>query len=144
MTVGIIIDVFAAGVLLLSAVTDIKHRKVNVYVIILGSLAVMLIHLFARSGLTDFVIGMIPGAVMLVAARVSGQAIGYGDGLLILFLGICFGWQGSLFILLTSLLLISVCGLVLMCFGRANRKTSWPMAPWILAATIIHILLWRQ
>lgn len=86
--------------------------------------------------------GLIPGMCMLLISFASNQSVGYGDGLTILMLGLLVGFKLCVGILCLSLFLISIYSIVLLIIKKANRKTTIPYIPFLLAAG--GIILWSE
>ena len=81
---------------------------------------------------------MKPGGLLLVTAYVTKKA-GYGDGIVLLLLGMALGGDKSLLIFGLSLLLISVWSLILLVFHKAGRNTKIPYLPFLTAAFFVLI-----
>ena len=76
---------------------------------------------------------MMPGAALLLVALVTKEAVGYGDGLLLLATGPLFGWQRMLLCIPAALLLTAIVSVVLLAVKKANRKTKIPFVPFLAA-----------
>ena len=128
-------------VLLFSSIEDVRHGKISLYGVIFGSAAAVMIQLVYRHDFTASLIGALIGILMLITARMTRQAVGYGDGAVFLFIGVSLGWKKCMEILMMSLLLISIAGVFMIAAGRVTRKTKWPMLPWILISSVIGVML---
>lgn len=72
------------------------------------------------------------------------RGIGFGDVVLSVSLGLALGWLGSAALItgvLASHLLGAVWALVLVAAGRAGRGTEIPFGPFLLAGTLLAVLL---
>lgn len=134
------------GVLIyLSALSfmDIRERKVSVAWLAAGAIAVCGFFLYegtvvgtdGRELITGSLLGTIPGIFMLVVARLTGKA-GYGDGLVLILLGISYGYLCSIVILCLSLFLLSLCSVVLLLCRRVKGSTQMPYLPFLTAAYV--------
>lgn len=121
------------------SIQDIKEKEVSLWKLkIYGflSLAVCLwdiltIEKDTFSLIEKGLLGLIPGLFLLFIAKVTKEAIGYGDGLILLFIGISLGFWESLGVLFTGLLgvfLTSV--LVFFCCGR-KKGFRIPFIPFL-------------
>ncbi|MDO5133145.1 MAG: hypothetical protein Q4D81_09205 [Eubacteriales bacterium] len=83
-----------------------------------------------REGLTEGVAAvpgaMMPGALLLLLSFAAKGTAGPGDGICYLVLGIMLGMRTTWMLLAASLMLSSVCGIVLLAVRRADRKTKMP------------------
>ena len=76
--------------------------------------------------------GLLPGIFLLVLAKITREAVGYGDGLILLFIGLSLGfWEciGIFFIGLLGVFLAAV--LVALFFGR-KKGLEIPFIPFLL------------
>ena len=88
-------------------------------------------------------IGMLPGVGMLLVARFSGAA-GYGDGLVLVGLGMLLGIWRVLLLLAGSLFALSLVSLLLLLLGKVRGNTRIPFLPFldlILGLQIGSVLL---
>lgn len=122
------------GLVMLGGLTviDLKNKRIPViFPVIFGCLGFVL-----RGGsmFFDTVMGMVPGAIVVIVSLISQGQIGMGDGILILFTGGVLGVAESVEVFILSL--ISVClfssiGLVLKKF---SKKTVLPYVPFYFTA----------
>lgn len=133
-----------AGVLLyLTALSlmDIRERKIRIVwlaagVVVIGGFFVW----EGVSGPTDAgewlvkgLLGTLPGLFLLAVARITGKA-GYGDGLVMIVLGVGFGYLVSVVLLCVSLFLLSLCSIALLLCRRVRGNTRMPYLPFLTAA----------
>lgn len=91
-----------------------------------------------------FVIGelffrSLPGTFLLVTSRISKNAIGAGDGLIVLITGWFLGAGAATEILFWSLLCSAVFGIVLIMVRKASRKTEIPFIPFLLLGYLVRL-----
>jgi len=135
-------DVFMLMVLIYMAVSDFRYKEISQWVLVPAILAAGLIRYFSGMDMMDGMTGALTGVAVLLAAKFTRQAVGYGDGAVILFLGMCLGWRKSLSVLLMTLLMISAAGILMLGFGKIHKKTRWPMVPWLLLSSVIGVMIW--
>lgn len=75
--------------------------------------------------LPEMIFGVVPGAVVLLIAKVSEKA-GYADGVVLMELGFCLGYRCSLQIFCLSLFLLSVISVLLLLLKKVHRNTKMP------------------
>lgn len=83
--------------------------------------------------------GILPGLLLLCIGKVSGGALGFGDGLVVLVSGLYMGiWKIIEFVTI-ALLLAAVWAGALMIFRKKEKKSQFPFVPFLLAA---YLILW--
>jgi leader peptidase (prepilin peptidase)/N-methyltransferase len=88
--------------------------------------------------------GLALGAGYLVLFLIHPAGMGFGDVKLALSLGTVLGWYGWSALLagaFAGFLLGSLYGLVLIALRRAGRKTAIPFGPFMIAGTLLGLLL---
>ena len=87
--------------------------------------------------IADNILGLIPGAVLLVISFVSRGQIGVGDGGLVMMLGASLGIETVIRILTAALLLITVFSGVMLVMRKLKRKSTLPFIPFLFAGYIL-------
>ena len=87
--------------------------------------------------IADNILGLIPGAVLLVISFVSRGQIGIGDGGLVLMLGASLGIESVIRILTAALLLITIFSGVMLVMRKLKRKSTLPFIPFLFAGYIL-------
>jgi len=102
----------------------------------------VIINLWTGSvGIVDMLIaGVIGGGLLLIIALVSGGGMGGGDIKFAAVLGLCFGWQSLLLILLLSFVFGGIGGGLLLITKLKNRKDFIPFGPFIALAAVVTLL----
>lgn len=121
--------------LLCISMMDIRRRSVPAWMLVPGGVLAG-IALNIRPGAAGDMLGILPGAILLVTAFVTKKA-GYGDGIVMLFLGIVEGSGESLLIFAAGLVFAAVFSLILLGLRRAGRNTRIPFLPFLTAAWLI-------
>ncbi len=125
-------------VLLISSYTDLKSRKIYNVVTITAIAVIVVIRIFHHpQGIVSYLWGMLPALIFFIAAFISkGKAIGGGDILLILFLGLTIGVIGTAMTILYSMVLAVLFSLIY--YVVTNRKfTAMPMAVFLTAGVLL-------
>ncbi|WMC94342.1 prepilin peptidase [Kineothrix sp. MB12-C1] len=78
-----------------------------------------------------FLYSLIPGATMLGLSLCTGESIGYGDGFVVLVLGIFLGFSKCALAVLLGLLFSAILGLGLLVLQKVNGKSQMPFIPFI-------------
>ena len=85
--------------------------------------------------------GLLPGAVLLGVSKLSREALGMGDALLMLVLGIYLGLEAALDVLLLALFLAAVWAGILIVVGKKGRNYAFPFVPFLLIGYVGRWLL---
>lgn len=86
-------------------------------------------------------IGIGFGIFLLLVARSTREAIGYGDAYLFLLIGMVLGGKETLVLFLMTTLIIALYGMALCMFKGVSRKYVVPMVPFSCLAYIIYQLI---
>ena len=127
------------AVLIPSSITDIKTRKIS-YWLIIGSLpcAVMLHTLLnGVPHFFEYFARFYPGIAILIVAHLTKECIGYGDGIICLFLGSVLNVGVVLIIILLAFIFAALFGAIMMCLGKMKAKSKLPFIPFILLGVLI-------
>ena len=112
------------------SVQDLRSRKISLPVTVCAGCAALLLDIPIMAGGGEGILllvpGLLPGALFLFLSLAAEGAAGKGDGYCFLVLGALLGTRTVWIIALTSLLLASLCGILLMIFRKAGRKTRLP------------------
>lgn len=124
------------------SIEDIRNQKLSINslgVFLLMGMAVRLFYL--KTGMAEVFLGMTAGVFMLLLSKVTNEAIGYGDGMVILIVGIYSGLKGTLFILYLAFIAIMLVSVVTMVRKGFCRNISLPFVPCILLGYLGGLIL---
>ena len=132
---------FLTGAWLLSiSIMDVRSRRVPVWLLLLGGIPCLAAEICREGGGFSIVLGSLPGLLLLATAFATKKA-GYGDGIVLLILGVALGYRKSLLLFGVSLFLVSICSLVLLVIRKAGRDTRIPFLPFLSVAWLILLKL---
>lgn len=121
---------------------DFRYRKIHTNVIICFMVEGLLCSIFlSRVSIVNIMASMIPGIAVLLLSYISHEAVGKGDGLLLITAGIFLGISSILAVLTYAAFLSGCSALFLFFVRKKSRKYEMPFIPYLLAAFIIHLLL---
>ena len=124
--------------LLFNSILDIRKKRVSVIVIIImGVCAVAYNFYYNLFTLPESLLSFVPGIIMLILAFLSDESIGYGDGVLMLCLGLFAGMEE---IFLICMLAVSVAGIMAMIFVficHKRKDYEIPFVPFILLKAFV-------
>lgn len=120
-----------------TAIQDIKEKNVSVFITIAGLSASILINIVLEpNNILKVFICAIPGTFLLICAWITNEAIGYGDGMVLLGVGNIIGLKEGTESLFIALLIAGIFSCVLMIIKRANRATTVPFIPFLLIGVL--------
>jgi len=82
------------------------------------------------------------GGLILLLGFLSKQAVGYGDGLMLIATGAFLGIFGNILLLISSLVLAGIFSAVLLILRKANRKKEIPFVPFMLGGFLLMKFLY--
>lgn len=126
------------SVLLFILFYDLRYKEIHDAVMLPG-IAVAFIYSvlsgFPTSALIGGAIGFSFFALQYFASK--GRWIGSGDLRIGAFMGLMLGWPSTLVALMTSYIIGSFTGILLLLSGKADRKTALPLGPFLVLGTLI-------
>lgn len=137
------IKVTACAFLFLCAVSDVRKKEVPLLVVWVGMLTAIVLRLAGLCGRFDLagaLLALLPGVFFLILSFVTREKVGYGDGWMLLMIGLFAGYEDCFVILMLGLVLESVTALVLLVFRKVRREDEMPFAPFLLAG--MGVIYW--
>ena len=121
--------------MIISSIGDIRSRDVFLWEILgcLGmSFAKVVFSIYAGNfDASDVLMSLMPGVFLLLLSFVSGQSVGYGDGLLILCAGPALGAGVAVMGMVAG---VFACGLmsgILLVLKKVGKKAKMPFVPFL-------------
>ncbi len=113
---------------------DIRKGEVSLFAAA-AYMALSVLYLFLhRQRLALLLAGILPGLLLLCIGKLSGGALGMGDGLIVLVAGLYMGIWKALEFITVAVLLAAVWAGILMFGKKRGGKASFPFVPFLLAA----------
>ena len=114
-------------------VFDIKRKKIPVYMlIILAATGIISNFTVGEFDIEKRIIAMLPGMILLIVSMITKQQIGYGDGMIILIMGLYIDIDDILSIVLSSFLLSSIAAIILMTVFKKKKNFEMAFSPFLL------------
>lgn len=137
------IEQAVVGIYLLPlSIWDVRRREVPTAFLTVGWILTVgwsVISCMMRNGdLTGLIAGMLPGIVMILVARLTGQ-MGYADGVVLTMIGTICGYWNTFLLLCGSLLLLCALSVIMLLFGKADRNTKMPYIPFLETVFLLQI-----
>ncbi len=118
--------------LLVIAIGDIKYRKISAAMVLLGGVITGVTVVLEYQGLFVHAVGMLMGGVFLLVSKWSKEAIGWGDSIVMLLVGIAWGVEGFMVCMMIAFLLCATYGGLQVIRKKADKKTTVPLFPFLL------------
>ena len=128
------------------SILDIRFRKMPVWLLVVGGIAGTgyQIWKWVKGDLVSIVligVGAIVGILFLGVSKITGQALGYGDGIIILILGICLGFWDLSIVLMIAFFIASVMAIALIVVKKGKKKRTMPFVPFLCIGYIVFVLM---
>lgn len=127
--------------LAICSITDIRSKKISLGIAGLFAAAGIALTI-AGIGLRPFdaIGGILIGACLLGLARITGERIGYGDGVMVGVTGLFLGLFSNFALLCLAAFFSGIYGIAMMIFKKANKDTELAMAPFLALALVVMML----
>ena len=119
---------------------DIRQKKIPMWMLGVGGVWAVIncIFLVVAEGilimLQTVFWGLLPGVGLLVLGFLTEKKVGYGDGLLLIIIGILEGGKMVFLTFCIGLFLQSLGAVLLVIVKKADKQTKIPFVPFLLAA----------
>lgn len=117
------------------AVFDGMEKKIPLAVIWLGIITAIVLHIegiIGDSSWWDMGMAVLPGMIFWMLSLVTYEKVGYGDGWMLVMIGLFTGLWKCFLILMVGLVSESLSVLVLLAFRRISKDRQIPFAPFLL------------
>lgn len=121
--------------LVVCAVFDGLRRQIPLAVVWLGMVLAACLQIGGCMGETNIfsaALSLTPGMVFFLLSFLTGEKVGYGDGWVLLMIGLFIGIYRCFLILLLGLVAESAVALVLLAFKKIQRDREIPFSPFLL------------
>lgn len=122
------------GYLLWLCVEDIRKKQLSLWILLIGCVGSALYCVLYREFIW-IIMGILPGAVLLLVSFLIPGSIGSGDGILAITYGMVFGWRQVSIWLIVSFLLAAVFGVI----WKSIERRKYAMIPFVPFLTLTHM-----
>lgn len=134
--------------LIVFSIYDIRTMHLPIWIvsinILISILAIALDVMKGKRSLTDYGLTLFLTVIILMTSVffkiLKIEAIGFGDGLIMISINLCFGAENAIVIFCISFLLSAIISGVLMVIKKVNRKTRIPFVPFLTTGTLIQLM----
>ena len=117
------------------AVFDGLYKQIPLVVVWLGMLTAICLQIFGVMGETGIfaaALSLVPGVGFFLLSFFSREKVGYGDGWVLLMIGLFLGIYRCFLILIVGLAAESAVAIVLLTFRKIQRDKEIPFSPFLL------------
>ncbi|MDE6748759.1 MAG: prepilin peptidase [Lachnospiraceae bacterium] len=132
---NIITEALVCVLLCICSIFDIRKKELPLLILITGFLTALGIEMWhickgleTVSGIAE---SLLPGMFFLLLGFCTREKVGYGDGLMLIILGLFLGFFRCFLILCVGLIFSSVFALILLIFRKAGRNSRLPLIPFL-------------
>lgn len=131
----VLVKAIVFTLLCICSVFDIRKKEIPFIILLAGFLSAFGADVWLIwKGLTsvaEVAASILPGVFFLLLGFCTGEKIGYGDGLLLIIIGLFLGFGRSFLIVCIGLIFSSAFALILLVFCGAGRNSRLPLVPFI-------------
>ncbi|MDE7133320.1 MAG: hypothetical protein K2O65_16275 [Lachnospiraceae bacterium] len=117
------------------AVCDGIRKEIPLVVVWIGIITAFILRVQGAMGEEAWMSGLLsvlPGTAFWLLSYITGERVGYGDGWVLIMIGLFTGLRNCFLILLAGLVTESIAALILLVIGRATKDREIPFAPFLL------------
>lgn len=134
-------QICCVGYLGILSVLDFRGRRIPVRMLILGIGMALLYQVFWNTQpFVLIVAGAATGVLFLGVSRITGEALGYGDSVLILILGIYLGFWKLYSLLVMAFMTAAGFSVFVLALRNFHRKAVFPFVPFLELAYVFLLV----
>ncbi|MBO4702543.1 MAG: prepilin peptidase [Lachnospiraceae bacterium] len=129
-------------VLVIEAVKDFRKKEVDIPVLgILVVAAMVMIFLGKDISVSNAIIGLAEGLLLILVSVMTKGQIGMGDGILLAACGLMLGGKDNMVMFFFACLSSAIVSVLIMIIKKADKKTTIPFVPFMIPGFLIMVLL---
>lgn len=119
------------------SVWDIRKKGFPVSVLLLGLGASLIYGILRQDGMVIF-LGIVPGMLLILMGFLTREKVGYGDGILVIIIGLVLGWPGSFLVYVIAQFGVLFFAVFLLLAKRSARDVKIPFAPFLTVGLVLY------
>lgn len=121
----------------LNTISDIRTKKVLIWSAWVFGVFGLLYGLLTKELVSPQVItALLPGSICLIISKVTKESMGYGDGIIILVMGVYISTQKLIGSLVLALIFAALWSILLLVLFRKKKQDEFPFVPFVLLGYI--------
>lgn len=134
------IEIVIMGVVLaIQSICDIRWKKIPVWVTVTGSVLGMSLFFLKDISIIEAGLSFFPGICCLLFSKISREALGYGDSLLLCMMGFFYSVEELLLILLMAIGFAGIAAILLLVVLKKHRKYEMAFVPFLFMAYGVNV-----
>jgi len=130
-----------AVLLFIEGVRDVNKKEVGLLIPAINAIAAVVMYfVFKDMSIGVLLMGLAEGMAIMVLSRLTGESVGFGDGVILCSTGMMLGWRYNLCMFFSACLICAVFGAILMMFKKADKKTRIPFVPFLIPGFILTVI----
>lgn len=123
------------GILLgIQGCIDLKNKEIPLWLSLVGGGVGVIFCIKEGRGVVEVLIACGLGIVTLLFSKITKEVIGYGDGILLIVMGIYLSFEELISVVMVAFGIAGVVALVLLVVFRKNSKYELPFVPFLSLA----------
>ena len=123
--------------LVILSIRDIQKKEFPMGAL-LGGLGIGVIWGIIKDDWATILLGILPGILLILMGFLTREKIGYGDGILLIIVGLILGWPGSLVVYVLAQFGVLVYAVLLLVVKHASGDVKIPFAPFLTVALVFY------
>lgn len=134
-------EIILGIILLIQGAIDLKCKEIPVIVSAIGVAIGSGICVIEGRGIANILPAIFPGLLALLYARISNETMGYGDGMLLVVMGLYLPWENVLEVEMLAFSIAGIVALILLVIFRKKRNFQMPFVPFLAIAYIMELFI---
>lgn len=114
------------------SIIDFSTKKIPVVVLVVMGIVGIVSSFYAKQSIISVAVALIPGIVLMAAAFLTGEQIGYGDAAVVTLMGLFVTADIVCSTMVMGLTIAGTISVILIALGRAGRKKQIAFTPFLL------------
>lgn len=128
--------------LFICAFIDKKQKEIPLFLPIIGLIIGFVLSILAKElSVFQITFGCMLGGVALLIAKLTKQAIGYGDGMILVCTGVALGFWKNLIVLCIAIVICACTCALLMFVKRKKKKDEVAFIPFLFTGYVLTLAL---
>ena len=129
-------------VLVIEALMDFRKKEVNIPVLGILVVAAMVMFFLGKDiSVSNAIIGLAEGLLLILVSVMTKGQIGIGDGILLAACGLMLGGKDNMVMFFFACLSSAIVSVLIMIIKKADKKTTIPFVPFMIPGFLIMVLL---
>ena len=125
------------------SIIDFSTKKIPVVVLVVMGIVGIASSFYAKQSIISVAVALIPGIVLMAAAFLTGEQIGYGDAAVVTLMGLFVTADIVCSTMVMGLTIAGTISVILIASGRAGRKKQITFTPFLLLGYgLTEVFMW--